>query len=431
MVASKAVGHWGTAKDATLVPVQITPLNSDVVDAFNVVFHDILRRKYMTDIPPEAVVVMSTGIDNRHPSGERKGFTRDEAERLFLGQGLTSSMQRVLDQGVPIVLASGNYGDQPNRDVIDLMPQVLENDDFPIINVGATTLEGKPWLYTQGKGSQDGTQLTVYAVGENVDVHNHVDGDGIKASGTSYAAPAVAGIIAIHMNYEPWGSGKTGIDKVKEIKKWLRTDESSWERVKPDDPNMEVKMIWTGADKAAHDQANGVTPTQPTPAPAPPVPENEGQTLVVGLQQDAIPNCITTTSGGGLPITSCTDGPDYLNHYFFYRLDHITEVDSLCKTPLLDYVDRFQPEQGDTRDEKLFENPTWPSGQWPLTLNGEQFTYMNDGQTAGALWKGDRRIDCVGDLTHHGELDLRLTLSLRTRANIEKTLNRMSGAFTA
>jgi hypothetical protein len=184
---------------------------------------------------------MSRGVEL-----DGRGLTREEAERSYIGRDFLGPMQRLLDYGIPIVLASGNYGDQPGRDVIDMMPQVLEKDSFPIINVGAATIEGKPWPKTQGQGSQDGTQLTIYAAGVDVQVHNNIDGKDITDSGTSLAAPAVAGIIAQHMNYSPWDQSKTKVDRVKEIKRWLRTPESSWERIKnqnPNKPEFQVNMV--------------------------------------------------------------------------------------------------------------------------------------------------------------------------------------------
>jgi hypothetical protein len=59
-------------------------------------------------------------------------------------------------------------------------------------------------------------------------VHNDEEDPSRKDSGTSFAAPAVAGIIATHMNYEPWGQGKIGLEKVTDTKKWLTKSESSW-----------------------------------------------------------------------------------------------------------------------------------------------------------------------------------------------------------
>jgi hypothetical protein len=194
---------------------------------------------------PLQVIVLSKGIECELASGQ-KGMTREDAERIDLGKDFVANMKLVFSLGVPIVLASGNNGDQDKRDVIDTIPQVLEKDDFPIINVGAATLEGKAWPKTQGPGTQDGTQLTIYAVGEDVQVHNHIDGKEESDSGTSLAAPVVAGIIAVHMNYKPWDQSKSGVERVKEIKRWIRTPESSWERAKnsnPGKPYMEVNMV--------------------------------------------------------------------------------------------------------------------------------------------------------------------------------------------
>jgi hypothetical protein len=89
------------------------------------------------------------------------------------------------------------------------------------------------------------------------------------------------------------------------------------------------------------------------------------------------------------------------------------EADSLCTSTLHDF---YQDHRGVTFDSKLFEAPMWPKQQWALSLYGEKFTYMNDGKTAKAMWQGNRKIDCDGDLAHHGELDLGFTCDL-TDAN--------------
>jgi hypothetical protein len=153
-------------------------------------------------------------------------------------------------------------------------------------------------------------------------------------------------------------------------------------------------QIWTGADEAAHKQVEGAASNAPT---------SQGRTLVVGMEQVALPRCITYAPVGvnQLPATICNATPDYSNRYFFYRLDHVDEVPSLCTSQLGDF---YGDNQGATFDEKLFEKPGWPKGEWNLKLFGEQYTYKNDGKTAGALWKGGQKIDCNGDLTHHGEL---------------------------
>jgi hypothetical protein len=179
---------------------------------------------------------------------DQGGFTREEAQRKDFGRDFIKYGKLLQDRGIPIILSSGNFGDQEKRRIIDTVPAVLESDDLPFINVGAATLDGRPWPNTQGQGTQDGTQLTIYAVGEEVDVHDHLDGGSIRKSGTSIAAPAVAGIIAVHMTYQPWDRNLGGVERVKGIRRWIRSPESSWERIKnqfPDNPDMKVNMVST------------------------------------------------------------------------------------------------------------------------------------------------------------------------------------------
>jgi hypothetical protein len=176
------------------------------------------------------VVVMSKGTDYLE-----KGFTREEAEGITLGKDFTKEMNEIFRLGVPVVLASGNEGDK-GRKLVDNIPQVLQNEQederkiLPIINVGAATLDGKVMSWSPGQGTKEGTKLTVYRVGDNVDFHGPEDGKKTQASGTSIAAPAVAGIIAVHLNYSPRDQSKTGIKRVKEISRWITTSESSFER---------------------------------------------------------------------------------------------------------------------------------------------------------------------------------------------------------
>ncbi|KAH4103844.1 hypothetical protein HBH70_097240 [Parastagonospora nodorum] len=396
-VASKVVGQWGTAKGATLVPVQVLVDEfADLPDGFNQVWKDLRRRKAQNRGQSiQAVVVCSV-----HVVPSQGGWTRQEAEAQFVGRMFSKWIKLLHEEGVPIVLASGNFGDIDKRDVIDTLPAVLATDDVPLINVGATTVEGKAWEKSQGQGSQDGTQLAIYAPGVDVVVHDHIDGKETRATGTSMAAPAVAGIIAVHMNYQPWGKDNTGLARVKEIRRWIQTPESSWERIKnqfPDKPNMKVNMIWNGADEAAHKSVSDSASNSPPP---PPQVQNERQTFVVGLEQVGIPRCTTYTPSGTntKPTTICTEAHDYMYRHFFYRLDRVDDVDSLCTSTLIDF---HQDQLGPVGDVKLLENPVWPRGEWKFNLYGEQFTYNNDGSNPGALWKGNRKIDCNGDLEHH------------------------------
>ncbi|KAF1964160.1 hypothetical protein BU23DRAFT_585712 [Bimuria novae-zelandiae CBS 107.79] len=351
-VASKIVTPFGTAKEVTIVPVVINiDETDDTAVAFRRVFGDIARRRANIrratgELEPQlkAVVVLPSGLTK---TDENFGYTREEAENSERGKDLIQAMAGIFLYCVPIVCSAGNFAlVNPRRAIIDVMPQVLESNYIPLINVGATTLEGKAADFSQ--------------------------------------APAVAGIIPVHMNYEPWDESKRGVDRVKEIKKWLKTPESSWERMKnsnPAKPDMQVNMIWNGADQRAHESVHGTSAE-------PPPPEKEGSTLVVALEQIEAPRSIKL-KGGNI----CDGPPDHYNRYFFYRLEG-------------DETGGMLAAEG-TTTRATFDNPTWPTGEWNLKLNNrdlvaEDYTYKNDGQSAGALWKGDRKIDCQGDLAKPG-----------------------------
>jgi uncharacterized RDD family membrane protein YckC len=80
--------------------------------------------------------------------------------------------------------------------------------------------------------------------------------------------------------------------------------------------------------------------------------------------------------------------------------DNVDEVDSLCTTYLSDFSENMYSV---STDPNFFDIPTWPQGEWPLTMfDGYSFTYKNDGQTSGALFQGDRVINCDGNLGQHG-----------------------------
>jgi hypothetical protein len=140
---------------------------------------------------------------------------------------------------------------------------------------------------------------------------------------------------------------------------------------------------------------------------------------VVGLEQIGTPRCTTSTPWlpNQLPSTTCSEQHDYKNKYFFYSLETMQETGSLCTSKLEDF---YQDEQGATFDIKLFDTPSWPRGEWSLTLFGEKFTYKSDGKTAGGLWQAARKIDCDGDLGHHGEHNLDVTCCSKYMLTVER-----------
>jgi hypothetical protein len=83
--------------------------------------------------------------------------------------------------GVPFVCASGNHGTEPNRHNMDTVPGVLQDADTPIIVVGSAEYDG-----SRSDFSQDGSQVTIYAPGREVEVQSLTDFQSTIKSGTSY-----------------------------------------------------------------------------------------------------------------------------------------------------------------------------------------------------------------------------------------------------
>lgn len=115
-------------------------------------------------------------------------------------------------EGVVFVAASGNLGVRDNLSelLIDCILRIIQRDpskknilsypassagEFPIIAVGATSAEGITADFSQG-----GPHLTVSAPGENVICASRNSDGYLRASGTSYAAPIVAGLAAYLMS---------------------------------------------------------------------------------------------------------------------------------------------------------------------------------------------------------------------------------------
>ena len=96
---------------------------------------------------------MGRGVARDFSKLEKPGWKRDDAWDSGKGKDFIKPVQALFSYGIPVVLASGNFSEIDKRDVIDLIPQVMERDNFPVINVRAATLEGKAAPSTQGKGT--------------------------------------------------------------------------------------------------------------------------------------------------------------------------------------------------------------------------------------------------------------------------------------
>ncbi|KAF2662368.1 subtilisin-like protein [Lophiostoma macrostomum CBS 122681] len=337
-VASQIVGKYGAAKKVTLVPVQVVEKDNDQEEPLRgfreALKHYIEKQKTSPNI--KAVFVMAMGWS---AAAQEPQLTRETAEQDEDGKSWMKLLKSVWNAGIPVVLASGNDGSV--RKDIDMIPQVLEKgDDFPIINVGAAEYWGKAWSSTQGQGTGENSQLTIYAVGVDVLVQNNVNGVHGPTEGTSFAAPAVAGVIALHSVYEPWDKGMKKEARVKAIRNFIRSPESSW-TVLENQP-LDVNMIWNGADEDAYKQVGLLANTQSTAttgssqqptATAAPQPQSDGKSLIIGLEQIGSPRCtsICPPLANAGCSTTCDAQHDYENRLFFYSLNnHVEEVVSLC-----------------------------------------------------------------------------------------------------
>jgi subtilisin family serine protease len=170
MVASAALGQqFGVAKGAKLVVVKHLDTMVDSLIVFEKIYQDIVINR--PDRILKSVIVMSAGFT-------REGTDSDEKEWKRYGDAWDDALSPLLKKGIPIVLASGN-----KRELSDDMhglPETLQKQTFPVINVGSVDAKGN-----RAYDSQGGRQLAVHAVGVDVQLA-HKDGKIVTASGTSF-----------------------------------------------------------------------------------------------------------------------------------------------------------------------------------------------------------------------------------------------------
>ncbi|KAF2125230.1 subtilisin-like protein [Dothidotthia symphoricarpi CBS 119687] len=227
-VASVALGQrFGVAKGATLIAVKAIPTVVDRLEAVELVYEDIVNNP---DRVKKCVVVTPWTVKNNDPAYE---------------EAFTIVFKRLLGLGVPVVAAAGN--ERKRSDDIDKLPPLLFGPKFPIINVGGSDNNG-----VRGGSSQGGSKLAIYAPGQGVELSDK-DGKSVVGSGTSFASPAVAGLIATYMAYDtiPWDDSKKGIERVQAIMSFVQSDASSVIR----NTETKLRIIWNGATIEDHKDA--------------------------------------------------------------------------------------------------------------------------------------------------------------------------------
>lgn len=159
-----AAQGYGVAEQATIVPVRVLKCSGSATQTAIV---KGLRWILANAIPETSVVNLSIG-------GSKSKVIDAEVKKLT-------------DAGIPVVIAAGNNGSNLNR----YSPSRVSCTEDLAISVGASTMFDLPWT-----GSNYGDCLTMYAPGVKV-LASSGAGDQ-ESTGTSFAAPYVAGAIAAY-----------------------------------------------------------------------------------------------------------------------------------------------------------------------------------------------------------------------------------------
>jgi hypothetical protein len=170
------------------------------------------------------------------------------------------------------------------------------------------------------------------------------------------------------MNQRPWDDSLRGIDRVKAIRDYLVSKDSSWERQK----GSGINIIWNGAKEEDHKNAgaNGLSNPSSPPSPPPQAPKTKALSII-------LQNYIDESSNDMTWLFFATDyGASVLCH---------SDKKALLKTKAARATD--------------IDNPPWPGGTYQLKLDGMNCEYKNDGTNAGALWCKERNgpITCKAD----------------------------------
>ncbi|KAH7064342.1 peptidase S8/S53 domain-containing protein [Paraphoma chrysanthemicola] len=373
IIAAKALGtRFGVAKSATLIVVKASKFVSDDSAGLRLVVDHMRQNPGRAE---RSVVLMSVG------SPQAINYEQAKADLSYKAIYETPLTQ-LTEMGVPVVLAAGNNlpEEGSNRPHIDTVPQIYASQSLPLILVGAADFEGK--RVTQ---SRYGDQLTIYAPGHSILSLSKggFDSGERLCTGTSYAAPQVAGLIATYLTQDSvngrW-AGLQGAQRVEEIRRYLVSGDSAWARHEANDEasGKQIRMIWNGAKKEDHESAGASSNSPPAPPPASTPPSAPTKALSI-IYRYVIDN-----------------GADY--SWRFYETSVSKSVQCSESKPL-----RIFKTNDGLRDDKT---APWPVGTFAIKVHGEDCEYKNDGQgenektgkgNAGMLWCGGKGIACHAD----------------------------------
>jgi hypothetical protein len=214
-VLSKAAGpQYGVAKNVDVVVVKIQADRSNGFSIQSSSFMDALL-EIRTDISDnklqgKAVINFSFGIEL-----DDSDKNKDTIKRL---------LQEINSMDVPMTVASGNSARDSNRKNVDRYPGLFASDIDGLIVVGAVDNVGNTATFSQG-----GPLLHVSAPGNKITCANSTGGSK-TGSGTSYAAPQVAGLIAYFMSLPGNGLGSIGSGQIPGNVKNLLISSASYPR---------------------------------------------------------------------------------------------------------------------------------------------------------------------------------------------------------
>ncbi|TDZ16775.1 Subtilisin-like protease 2 [Colletotrichum orbiculare MAFF 240422] len=177
-VASKAVGATtGVAKRANLVGVRIDFTEFGLLRGLQSAYNEIKKNNL------KGKAVVTTSILMRPP------------DNIY-----TTSMRSVLKSltsfDIPVIAAAGNKFGQAGLTEPDKAPATFSKE-LPIIVVGSADKD-----FQMAATSQRGNLVTTWAIGKDIKCADIGDGTSLATdSGTSFAAPQVAGLVAYFMSH--------------------------------------------------------------------------------------------------------------------------------------------------------------------------------------------------------------------------------------
>ncbi|KAF6823243.1 tri m 2 allergen [Colletotrichum musicola] len=252
----------------------------------------------------KSVINFSFGIERTNP-----GF----ADYL---QYLESFSRETEALGAVFVMSAGNLAADRDR-LGDHVPQLMGTADNHLITVGGVNPDGTLWHDSEPEGqdwwganeANDGRvgSVTVYAQGSDVVSCNGDSADSVGTSsriGTSFASPAVAGLVAYFLGHPDWSRGfEYATDSTSvgiRMKTFLR-EMASFQRRSPSEvlpPNLDPEYPVPEHVKVAY---NLIDDTKPD--------VDEGADDVFGFCNPD-PTTTTTASPSPSPTATCNDDKD-------------------------------------------------------------------------------------------------------------------------